>query len=50
MKDILLPNTVSQKDENRIRQGYMIPQYRTLKSKLPKYRMKKSLTPQDCKP
>ena len=31
-------NTVSQKNENRIRQGWMMPQYRTksLKSKLPK--------------
>ena len=41
VKDLLLPNTVNQKDENRIPQGWMIPQYRTLKSKLPKYRLKK---------
>ena len=34
VKDLLLLNTVSQKDENRIPQGWMIPQYRTLKSKL----------------
>ena len=27
--------------KNRIPQGWMIPQYRTLKSKLPKYRLKK---------
>ena len=42
VKDLLLPNTVNQKDENRIPQGWMIPQYRTSKSKLPKYRLKKS--------
>ena len=29
--------------KNRIPQGWMIPQYRTLKSKLPKYRLKKKL-------
>ena len=28
--------------KNHIPQGWMIPQYRTLKSKLPKYRLKKS--------
>ena len=42
------PNTVSQKDE--IPQGWMIPQYRTLKSKLPKYRLKKISISQYRKP
>ena len=28
--------------KNRMPQGWMIPQYRTLKSKLPKYRLKKA--------
>ena len=28
--------------KNHIPQGWMIPQYRTLKSKLPKYRLKKA--------
>ena len=32
--------------KNRIPQGWMIPQYRTLKSKLPKYRLKESSIPQ----
>ena len=36
--------------KNRIPQGWMIPQYRTLKSKLPKYRLKKSSIPQYRKP
>ena len=35
-------NTVSQKDETCIPQGWMIPQYRTFKLKLPKYRLKKA--------
>ena len=49
VKDLLSLNTVSQKDETCIPQGWMIPQYRTLKSKLPEYRLKKNLntaTPQ----
>ena len=36
--------------KNRIPQGWMIPQYRTLKSKLSKYRLKKSSIPQYRKP
>ena len=36
--------------KNRIPQGWMIPQYRTLKSKLPKYRLKESSIPQYRKP
>ena len=36
--------------KNRIPHGWMIPQYRTLKSKLPKYRLKKSSIPQYRKP
>ena len=31
VKDLLLSNTVTQKDINRIPQGKMIPQYRTFK-------------------
>ena len=50
VKDPLLPNIVSQKVEKRIPQGWMIPQYLTLKSKLPKYRLKKSSIPQYRKP
>ena len=42
MEDLLLLNTVSQKDENPIPQGWMISQHHTLKSKLPKYRLKKA--------
>ena len=36
--------------QNRILQGWMIPQYRTLKSKLLKYFLKKCSTPQYRKP
>ena len=36
--------------KNRIPHGWMIPQYRTLKSKFPKYRLKKSSIPQYRKP
>ena len=36
--------------KNRIPHGWMIPQYRTLKSKLPKYRLKKCSIPQYRKP
>ena len=36
--------------KNRIPQGWMIPQYHTLKSKLSKYRLKKSSIPQYRKP
>ena len=36
--------------KNRIPQGWMIPQYRTLTSKLPKYCLKKSSIPQYRKP
>ena len=36
--------------KNQILQGWMIPQYRTLKSKLPKYRLKKSSKPRYRKP
>ena len=36
--------------KNPILQGWMIPQYRTLKSKLPKYRLKKSSIPEYGKP
>ena len=46
-------NTVSQKNENRIPQGWMMSQYRTksLKSKLPKLNhLKKSSKPQYRKP
>ena len=46
-------NTVSQKNENRIPQGWIMPQYRTksLKSKLPKLNhLKKSSKPQYRKP
>ena len=40
---IFLFNTVSQKDKKNPRpQGYMIPQYRTLKSKLPINRAQKA--------
>ena len=36
VKDLLLPNTVSHKDEKPRTAGLMIPQYGTLKSKSPK--------------
>ena len=36
--------------KNRIPQGWMIQQYRTLKSKFPRYRLKKSSIPQYRKP
>ena len=36
--------------KNRTPRGWMIPQYRTLKSKLPKYRLKKCSLPQYRKP
>ena len=36
VNDLLLPNTVSHKDEKPCTAGLMIPQYGTLKSKLPK--------------
>ena len=36
VNDLLLPNTVSHKDEKPRTAGLMIPQYGTLKSKLPK--------------
>ena len=36
--------------KKRTPHGWMIPQYRTLKSKLPKYRLKKSSIPQYRKP
>ena len=36
--------------KNHIPQGWMIPQYWTLKSKLPKYRLKKSSKPRYRKP
>ena len=42
VKDLLSLNTVNQKDETCIPQGWMIPQYRTLKSKLAKYSLKKA--------
>ena len=42
VKDLLSLNTVSQKDETCIPQGWMIPQYRTSKSKLAKCRLKKA--------
>ena len=39
VKDLLLPNTVNpaRRMKDRIPQGWIIPQYRPLKSKLPKY-------------
>ena len=49
VKDLLSLNTVSQKDETCIPQGWMIPQYCTLKSKLPEYRLKKTSIPQHHK-
>ena len=36
VNNLILPNTVSQNDENRIPKSQMIPQYRMLKLKLPK--------------
>ena len=41
---------LARRTKNRIPQCWMIPQYRTLKSKLPKYRLKKSLILQYRKP
>ena len=45
VKDLLLPNTTSKKDEKPHTTGQMIPQYLTLKSKLPKYRLKNMCGP-----
>ena len=49
-KDLLLPVAVSQKDEKPLTAGLDDTQYRTLKSKLPKHRLKKSSIPQYHKP
>ena len=45
VKDLLLPNTVSQKDEKPHTEGLqgMIPKYRTLKSNLPEIPREKKL-------
>ena len=41
MKALLLPNTVNQKDAKPHTAGLDDTHYRTLKSKIPKYRLKK---------
>ena len=46
VEDLLLTNTITQKDKKPHTEGLDVPQYRTLKYKLPKYRLKKSSIPQ----
>ena len=50
VKDLLSLNTVRQRMKNHIPQGYMIPQYYTLKLKLPTYLSKENSIPQYRKP
>lgn len=46
VEDLLLTNTITQKDKKLHTEGLDVPQYRTLKYKLPTYRLKKGSIPQ----